>query len=612
MVNQDRRLLLFMPTKSSFTRSLFLVLAFCLSGVMPAMAESRASYEAALDHLESIQVAKPQQARAEIERLLALKSELSNEQLSRLLISQSIVHLLDGKFQLALDNLQHAERLTVSNSRLTSNYLYQATTYLSLGDYESALDIIAKNLSRIEQLDELDIKISSYLRLTNLYASLEAYSEMTHYAQLVWQLSKDTDPLNHCYASLFLAVAEFKQAKYMQAEKLFQITQDFCAANNIPLVVAMSNKGKAETHLKRGNYSEALSLLLEAQAGYETFAFQMELNSVTALLAETYYHLQQPAQAKLAANAIMALPEAPINIENKVIASKVLAYLAHAEGNYQQAYDSLALHQALAKTLLDETKAKAQAYHMAKFENGEMTRQVRMLEQDRELYSARQELKALEDSRNSMILLVTLGGMVLVSIFGITTLVQKQRYKKLAQFDPLTGAYNRGIGQELAENIYVKTVAYHKPFSVIILDLDNFKLINDSYGHHAGDWSLKQVAKVVRKCISGQDMLVRMGGEEFAIFLPNRDSEAAQQIAELCREGIAAIEGKYNNYTFDITASFGVTSNLADDLSLDPITHRADLAMYRAKKAGRNTVVFQLDNSGETLPNAYQSKFALG
>ncbi|QLE86235.1 GGDEF domain-containing protein [Shewanella sp. Scap07] len=587
------------------------VVLWLFSAVLFA-AEDSHNYDAALTNLERVQVAQPERAKLELERLFAVKEQLNNEQLSRLFVSQSIVHMLATEFQLALDLLQKAERLTTSNTRLTNNYLYQATAFTGLGEYESALDIIAKNLSKIEQLDELDIKISSYLRLTNLYANLEAYSEMSHYAQLVWQMSKGLDPLNHCYASLFIAVAALKQADFKKAEKLFQTAQDFCAASNIPLVVAMAEKGKAETHLKRGSYAEALQLLLAAQTGYQSFDFEWELNNVTALLAETYYHLQQPAQAQLAANTIMALPEASVNIENKVIASKVLAYLAHAEGNYQQAYDSLALHQALAKTLLDETKAKAQAYHMAKFENGEMTRQVRMLEQDRELYNARQELKALEDSRNSMILLVTLGGMVLVSIFGITTLVQKQRYKKLAQFDPLTGAYNRGIGQELAENIYVKTVAYHKPFSVIILDLDNFKLINDSYGHHAGDWSLKQVAKVVRKCVSSQDMLVRMGGEEFAIFLPNRDSETAQQVAELCREGIAAIEGKYNNYTFDITASFGVTSNLADDLSLDPITHRADLAMYRAKKAGRNTVVFQLDNSGETLPNAYQSKFALG
>ncbi|WP_394200595.1 diguanylate cyclase [Shewanella waksmanii] len=564
-----------------------------------------------LDELDLKLTTSVSDAKQLISDLNEVGDQLSSEQQARLLVGESVVSLLENRQQDALTSLAEAEKYTNTTGMLTKVYSYRTVAYLSLKRYADALDTLSMSLARVETLDDVDIKVDAYIRASNSFLELGALNETILYAQRA-QSALSAQDQRHCNLYLMVAAANLRLDNIDAAENNFSSAESHCSKVNRPMIATMAQKGLAEVQLSRENYLAAISRLEKALAGYQTFNYVAEINHVYSLLAKSYLALGEHDKALFYVNKVTDSALEPRNLEFMKVSAKVKAELAYREEDYRQAYDNIVLFQQISVQELDVAQAKEQAYQMAKFENNEMSRQLRMLEQDRELYNARQELKALEDSRNSMILLVTLGGMVLVSIFGVTTLVQKQRYKKLAQFDPLTGAYNRGIGQELAENLFVKTVAYHKPFSVIILDLDNFKSINDSYGHHAGDWSLKQVAKVVRKCISGQDMLVRMGGEEFAIFLPNRDKQTAQQLAELCREGIAAIEGKYNNYTFDITASLGVTSNLESDLSLDPITHRADLAMYRAKNQGRNNVVFQLDNSGESTADAYQSKFALG
>ena len=104
-------------------------------------------------------------------------------------------------------------------------------------------------------------------------------------------------------------------------------------------------------------------------------------------------------------------------------------------------------------------------------------------------------------------------------------------------------------------------------------------------------WALKKVVDSLKSHIRNGDVFARIGGEEFAILLPYADEEKGMEVAEQCRARIEAIDTQHSGHKFVITASFGVSGLMADDLSLDPLFHRADMALYAAKANGRNTVV---------------------
>jgi diguanylate cyclase (GGDEF)-like protein len=130
---------------------------------------------------------------------------------------------------------------------------------------------------------------------------------------------------------------------------------------------------------------------------------------------------------------------------------------------------------------------------------------------------------------------------------------------------------------------------------MILIDLDYFKRVNDTYGHGAGDFVLKSIAEPIRQSLRPKDLLGRMGGEEFFILLTETNVNSAANIAERIRQALESLELHYDGNMIKITASLGVAelnkhenwSNLED---LDDLTRRADQALYRAKEHGRNRV----------------------
>ncbi|ABV36024.1 diguanylate cyclase [Shewanella sediminis HAW-EB3] len=562
-------------------------------------------YEERLDELELALKSNPSLALSLIDDLVSEQAELTSEQYSRLLVLQSVQHLYGARFAEAITTLKQAERLNPPKKLLNSIYLYQASAYLGQHDYQQALDVMSTNLSRIEEIEDTEIKISSYLRLVNLYLDLQAYGEMSRYAGLALKLSKGNSAKNECYSLLYLAVAELKTQNLEMAESRFKNSRDFCQLNNLPVIVAMSKKGLGDVAIKQGNYALAENYLLQALEEYRLFKFQIEIDSVHSLLSETYLGLLQTEKAQEYAGLVMALSDEPINLSYKKIASKVLAELASKRGEHALAYQYLSQHQNITNTHLDDTKAKANAYQMAKFENGEKSREINMLNHERELYTAREQMRALKRNNDRMGLLIVGGSFVLLAMFAIAITGQKRKYKKLAQNDPLTGILNRGTAQNMAENRYIKDTFKSLEFSVIMFDVDHFKRVNDNFGHATGDWVLKHVCETILKNCRSNDIFTRFGGEEFVLFLPGTDAETAQKIAEQHRLAIEAMDTKYSGRDFTLSGSFGVTSSSSADLSLDPLLHRADIAMNYSKGNGLNRVTVYTPEIGLSRAPAF-------
>ena len=159
----------------------------------------------------------------------------------------------------------------------------------------------------------------------------------------------------------------------------------------------------------------------------------------------------------------------------------------------------------------------------------------------------------------------------------------------LATTDVLTGIPNRRSFFETAGRLIAGYQNTDKPLAVMMIDLDYFKKINDSYGHEAGDEVLKSFAKLCMNTVREGDVLGRLGGEEFAILLPETTVENARQIAERIRSRLQDREIYFQEHKLNITASIGLAGG-SGAVELDSLLHDSDKAMYRAKQSGRNRV----------------------
>ncbi len=161
---------------------------------------------------------------------------------------------------------------------------------------------------------------------------------------------------------------------------------------------------------------------------------------------------------------------------------------------------------------------------------------------------------------------------------------------RLAATDPLTGAFNRREFTAIAEREALRANRYHHALSVMMLDLDHFKKLNDSYGHAAGDKALQRFTTICCNTLRNVDIFGRWGGEEFVALLPETDTHGAAIIAERLRKIISENVLIFNEHKLTFTVSIGVAQFKEGESSIDAPLARADSAVYDAKKAGRNQI----------------------
>ncbi len=166
----------------------------------------------------------------------------------------------------------------------------------------------------------------------------------------------------------------------------------------------------------------------------------------------------------------------------------------------------------------------------------------------------------------------------------------KKYAEELAQKDELTGLNNRRAFFEQGHLIFEQSKRFGRPISVIMMDIDHFKMINDNYGHSIGDMVLQAVAELLQRLVREIDIVARMGGEEFAFALPETGLEDAANLAERLRSEVEKLVVINDGHQIKITASFGVVTCKNSDESIEALLTNSDDALYVAKKNGRNQI----------------------
>ncbi|MCW8331899.1 sensor domain-containing diguanylate cyclase [Photobacterium sp. SDRW27] len=186
---------------------------------------------------------------------------------------------------------------------------------------------------------------------------------------------------------------------------------------------------------------------------------------------------------------------------------------------------------------------------------------------------------------------ITWNGKRAIQVTAIDVTEQYQLREKLeyrANHDSLTGLLNRSAATDIAEQQIPRHLATGQPLCCVLIDLDNFKSINDRYGHHVGDEVLQHFAATCRRALRQNDYICRWGGEEFMLLLPETTVEQAQMIIERLRRHTPTFCTKVENEPLGYTASMGIAALSPADTGLDSLLFRADEALYTAKHNGKD------------------------
>jgi diguanylate cyclase (GGDEF)-like protein len=167
----------------------------------------------------------------------------------------------------------------------------------------------------------------------------------------------------------------------------------------------------------------------------------------------------------------------------------------------------------------------------------------------------------------------------------------KEMAAYLANIDPLTKSLTRRQFFNIAESEFLRFLRYRRQLSMLVLDADHFKNINDTYGHYAGDLVLRNLSLVILEQKRAQDTFGRLGGEEFGLLLPETDLEQAKMVAERIQKIWEQTSTPMEDKLIRSTVSIGVAEAGPEDRSFEDVLRRADRMMYKAKEAGRNRVV---------------------
>jgi diguanylate cyclase (GGDEF)-like protein len=378
-----------------------------------------------------------------------------------------------------------------------------------------------------------------------------------------------------------LAVTHAADDKLQEMGALNQAANLFLERGELPRALELATQAwelaqKLGINDARADASDTLGQVLQAMGEYER---------AEQLLAETLEIDRQTENEWGQVNCLLALGKVRISLQKfaqaqadlqkslkiaKKIGSHQLQIECHAQlsqifeqqGRWKQALAHCkAYHKMYIESHNETTSKKLAALKVA--------HQVETAKRDAEIYHLRNEelLHEIEERKKA-----------------------EQTLEEMAMTDPLTDLFNRRHFFRVAEFILNEAVRYEHALSVMILDIDNFKQVNDTYGHATGDEAIKLLAATIKSIIRTADVAARFGGDEFVVLMPETNSQQALKTAQRLRLYLAERTVPTNQYRFHFTLSIGVASVSAEVNSIDILLEHADRALYLAKQTGRNQI----------------------
>ncbi|GAB2912134.1 GGDEF domain-containing protein [Rheinheimera gaetbuli] len=460
----------------------------------------------------------------------------------------------------------------------TKANLLLANMHESIKQFGKAYSFLYEAITSVGDINDSTLRANVYTVAAQLHLSAGVYDKALNYAKLIAEASKTDREL--CISAVLQTHALVRLRQSYSAD-LTTNAKNLCEKAMEPLMAHTLQQFKAEVDINTDPAAVKASMqamLPELEQIGFPYAIlrsryflgyaQLQLNELPGALAE----LQQVQQ--------LAAKLRDSRTENEALL--LLAQLHEKQGDIVAAAQAYKQHIAALNAYIDEYKQRSVAYYLAQADFMESENKLALLQSQNDLLQLESKLQRDEKVRTGLISVALLTLLLLV-IYVLNS--KRVALNRLATTDFLTRLFNRRYFSETVSR-QLQNRRQQEQHSLVVFDIDLFKQINDQYGHATGDKVLQAIAQRCQQHIRKQDILARIGGEEFALFLPGCDLQHAEHIAELCRSSIAATPVQLDDVQVTVSASFGIASSSSADF--DKLLQQADAALYQAKAAGRN------------------------
>jgi len=469
-----------------------------------------------------------------------------------------------------------------------------ANTAAITRDFSLGLRHLEYALAMQDRIQDADLRQTGFGVAALLYNQHGQYALAQHYADRV--LSQDPSPRNRCFARQIRIEAIYGLGSELDESEISRGIAD-CDKQREFILSNFLRGFLARRWAAKGQTNRAVELLESHLEEVEASHYPRLVGEIHGLLAEYRLIQNDTIGAVRHARAALAGGDNDAYSLPLVTAHKVLYEVALRQHDLATALDQYRLYAEADKARLDEIKAREFAFQLSRNELQQKNQAIELLSRQNEVLRLQQVVSKKSALNNQLLMTMLLLVLGVGAYWAYKVKRVQMMFRKQAQVDSLTGVSNRGHFRDQAETHLNRCRSTGKEAAMVLLDLDNFKRINDRYGHATGDWVLKQVAAACQASCREGDLFGRLGGEEFAILSCGGDLHTAERIAQKCREKLALIDtASIAEDAPAITASYGcATTRLSGD-SFESLFMHADRAMYRAKAEGRDRICAHEEN----------------
>lgn len=449
-------------------------------------------------------------------------------------------------------------------------------------------------LEQVDQIEDRNVREQALTVAALLYGDFGQHDLSQLYADKVIQ--DNASGLGQCRGgqikvkSLYDSSSAGRRPPHLAAE--IDKTLSACAAANELTYANATRSYQVRLHMERNELAQALQILTRHYDEVRRSRYPRLISQYDVLLADVHWRMKDTDRAR--EFALRAIDNAVKDefTEPLIAAYRLLYTIEKARGDAHAALGYHEKYMTADKGYLDDIGARRLAYERVKHEVAANELEIESLRLQREL-----DAKAIENVRLYVALLIVILGFIV--FWAYKTKRSQLHFMNLSRRDGLTGIFNRPHFMDLAESTLENCRKLKQDVSLVLCDLDNFKQINDRYGHAEDDKVLKYMVEEAQAHLRAADIFGRVGGEEFCFLLPGCDIVDARRRAEELRRSIATITERSRA---TISASFGVTGTTLSGYELNQLLAHADSALYQAKRTGRNcVVVYDKDSIISTL-----------
>jgi diguanylate cyclase (GGDEF)-like protein len=554
----------------------------------PPASENKADLGAMLARADAIKIIDLGQFTRLLDEIGARETELDREQ-------KSLFHFLRGwratwvgdyeTGKAELDKVADSSSSNVLRARATATLI----NLLGIGHrYEEAFTRLTQLQDMLPSIRDRKARFQALGEASQMLSTAGQFDQAEAYAQ---QMMDDPPPGESiCKGAQHLLRARREGGRLHTLDPIYQNAVDSCVGSGDEVFADAMRADIAAFHMANGHPEEAVKILVANREGLRALHYPTTLAEFDGLLAQAYLKLGDLPNARRYGLSALASSIQGEFTDPRRAAYEVLYQVEERLGNATAALGYHEQYMIADKAYLNDLSARSLAFQIVDQQLVARKAEVEALNKQNEILRLNGVLDRKEVETGRLYIFIL--GLSLLAIAWLVLWLRRSqmRFMKLARRDGLTGICNREHFVEQADRVLAYGARSDRGLCVILFDLDHFKNVNDTYGHAVGDEVLKRAVDVCHRALHACDVFGRLGGEEFAILLPDCSPAQARARAEQLRLSISATSATQARPELAVTASFGVSSTLQCGFELHRLLVVADAALYRAKRAGRNCV----------------------